>query len=117
MEVLKKENEINLMDMRIREKALIILSTMMPMARNLRMVTGSFIISGYFQEISEKTVEIAKSIIELVKEPQLKPLITIPEMTRITLIMLRESMRMFADNNIYGAEMICETLQIQQYIY
>ncbi|MBB6062973.1 phosphate transport system protein [Thermosipho japonicus] len=108
IEVIKKENEINLMDLKIREKALIILSTMMPMSKNLRMVTGSFIISGYFQEIAEKTTDIATMVLELIKEPQLKPLITIPEMAKISMEMLRESMRMFADNNIYGAETICE---------
>ncbi|ANQ54395.1 PhoU family transcriptional regulator [Thermosipho affectus] len=105
---LKNENDINVMDMKIREKALIILSTMMPMSRELRMVTGSFVISSYFQEIAEKTLDIAKKVLELIKEPQLKPLITIPEMTKISLIMLRESMRMFADQNVSGAESICE---------
>ncbi|ABR31387.1 PhoU family transcriptional regulator [Thermosipho melanesiensis] len=108
LNALKNENEINVMDMKIKEKALIILSTLMPMSKDLRMVTGSFVISSYFQDISEKTLDIARKILELIKEPQLKPLITIPEMTKISLIMLRESMRMFADQNILGAESICE---------
>ncbi|MDK2885846.1 MAG: phosphate transport system protein [Thermosipho sp. (in: thermotogales)] len=106
--VLERKNEINIMDMKIREKALVILSTMMPMSMDLRIVTGSFVISSYFQMISEKSLEIAKKTLELIKEPQLKPLITIPEMAKHVLKMLRESMRMFADQNMNGAEEICE---------
>lgn len=106
--VLGRKNEINIIDMKIREKALAILSTMMPMSKDLRTVTGSFLISSYYQIISEKSLEIAKKTLELIKEPQLKPLVTIPEMAKYALIMLRESMRMFADQNMNGAENICE---------
>ncbi|SHH21161.1 phosphate signaling complex PhoU family protein [Thermosipho atlanticus] len=106
--VLERKNEIKILDMKVREKALIILATMMPMSIDLRIVTGSFVISSYFEMISEKSLEIAEKTLELIKEPQLKPLITIPEMAKYVLIMLRESMRMFADQNIYGAESVCE---------
>ncbi|MBO8160263.1 MAG: phosphate signaling complex protein PhoU [Thermosipho sp. (in: Bacteria)] len=107
-QVLGRKNEINVMDMKIKEKALIILATMMPMSVDLRIVTGSFVISSYFENISEKSLEIARKTLELIRQPQLKPLVTIPEMARLALIMLRESMRMFADQNVNGAETVCE---------
>ncbi|QTA37464.1 PhoU family transcriptional regulator [Thermosipho ferrireducens] len=106
--VLSTGAKVNLMDMKIREKAVIILGTMMPMSTDLRIVTGSFVISSYFQNITERAQEIARKILELIREPQLKPLVIIPEMAKLAISMLRDSMRMYVDQNITGAEAICE---------
>ena len=90
--VVKKDKQVNTLDIEIDEECIRLLSLGKLSARDLRFVAATLKITTDLERIGDLSVSIANSAIELNKEPQLKPYIDIPRMARIAQKMVRDSL-------------------------
>ena len=79
-QVLEREEAINRLDIEIDEMAMRLLALRQPMATDLRFITSAMKIGSDLERIGDLAVNIAERTLDLLKAPQLKPLIDIPRM-------------------------------------
>ena len=106
--VLEGEEAVNLLDIEIDQMCLRLLALRQPMAADLRFITSAMKISGDLERIGDLAVNIAERTLDLLKTPQLKPLIDIPLMARNAQEMVRDSIRAFIEGDERLARDVCE---------
>ena len=94
-EVLEREEAINRLDIEIDEMAMRMLALRQPMAADLRFITAAMKISSDLERIGDLAVNIAERTLEILKYPQLKPLIDIPRMAEMAQAMVRDALNAF----------------------
>jgi phosphate transport system protein len=107
-EVLDKEADINRLDIEIDDMAMRLLALRQPMAADLRFITSAMKISSDLERIGDLAVNIAERTLELLKYPQLKPLIDIPRMAEMTQAMVRDALNAFVSGDADLARNVCE---------
>ncbi len=107
-QVLDREEAINLLDIEIDEMALRLLALRQPMAADLRFITSAMKISSDLERIGDLAVNIAQRTIDLLKSPQLKPLIDIPQMALMAQEMVRDALNAFINGDDQLARDVCE---------
>ena len=107
-DVLRKEQAVNQLDISIDENAMRLLALRQPMAADLRFITSALKISSDLERIGDLAVNIAERTIELLKHPQLKPLIDIPRMAEISQGMVRDAISAFISGDAELARKVCE---------
>jgi phosphate transport system protein len=90
--VIKKDKQVNTLDIEIDEECIRLLSLGKLSARDLRFVAATLKITTDLERIGDLSVNIARGALELNKEPQLKPYIDIPRMAGIAQEMVRDSL-------------------------
>ena len=94
-EVLNDDPGIDRMEIDIEERCLNLLALQQPLAGDLRFITSALKISNDLERVGDHAVNIAGSALRLCREPQLKPLVDIPRMEKISTAMLREAIEAF----------------------
>ena len=107
-EVLEKEKAINVLDIEIDEMAMRLLALRQPMATDLRFITSAMRIETDLERIGDLAVNIAERSLELIKYPQLKPLIDIPRMAELAQGMVRDAINAFIRGDDKLAQNVCE---------
>lgn len=107
-EVLDKEAAINRLDIEIDDMALRLLALRQPMATDLRFITSAMKIGSDLERIGDLAVNIAERTLELLKFPQLKPLIDIPRMAEMSQEMVRDALNAFVNGDADLAKNVCE---------
>jgi phosphate transport system protein len=107
-QVLEKEGAINLLDIEVDEMCLRLLALRQPLAADLRFITSAMKISSDLERIGDLAVNIAERTLDLLKSPQLKPLIDIPRMAQLSQEMVRDALRAFVDGDDKLAKDVCE---------
>jgi phosphate transport system protein len=108
LEVIHREESVNLLDVEIDETCLRLLALRQPMAGDLRLITSAMKIGVDLERMGDLAVNIAQRALELLKAPLLKPLIDIPRMAQLAQAMLKDSIQAFIDRNDVLAREICE---------
>jgi len=90
--VIKKDKQINMLDIEIDEECINLLSLGKLQARDLRFVAATLKITTDLERIGDLSVNIASRALELNKEPQLKPYIDIPRMAELAQKMVKDSL-------------------------
>jgi phosphate transport system protein len=90
--VIKRDKQINALDIEIDEDCINLLALGKLSARELRFVAATLKITTDLERIGDLSVNIANRALELNKEPQLKPYIDIPRMAEIAREMVRDSL-------------------------
>jgi phosphate transport system protein len=106
--VLEREEAINLLDIEIDEMCMRLLALRQPMATDLRFITSAMKISSDVERIGDLAVNIAERTIDLLKAPQLKPLIDIPRMAQMAQDMVRDALNAFVNRDDKLARDVCE---------
>lgn len=106
--VLDREEAINLLDIEIDEMCLRLLALRQPLATDLRFITSAMKISSDVERIGDLAVNIAERTIDLLKAPQLKPLIDIPRMAQMSQDMVRDAINAFINRDEKLARDVCE---------
>jgi len=106
--VLDREEAINLLDIEIDEMGLRLLALRQPMAADLRFIASAMKISSDVERIGDLAVNIAERTIDLLKSPQLKPLIDIPHMALIAQEMVRDALDAFINGDDKLAREVCK---------
>jgi phosphate transport system protein len=108
LEVLKLEEDVNLLDVEIDETCLRLLALRQPMAGDLRFITSAMKIGTELERMGDLAVNIAQRALELNKMPLLKPLIDIPRMAVLARAMVTDSINAFINRDENLARDICK---------
>ena len=93
--IIAGDNEINDLQMEIDNRCLKLLATQTPLAVDLRLITSAMKINADLERIGDQAVNIAESVLVLIPQPPLKPLIDIPRMATIAEKMITDSLDAF----------------------
>jgi phosphate transport system protein len=94
-EVIKRDHQINALDVAIDEECVRLIALRQPMARDLRLITTAMKITTDLERMGDLAVNIAERAIELSEEPELKPYVNIPKIAEITQGMVRSALDAF----------------------
>jgi phosphate transport system protein len=106
-QVLAREAAINRLDIEVDENCLRLLALRQPMAADLRFIASAMKISSDLERIGDLAVNIAERTLDLLKSPQLKPLIDIPRMALVVQEMVRDALKAFVDGDEALAREVC----------
>jgi phosphate transport system protein len=98
-EVIRKDAEIDQLELDVDEACIEILALHQPMARDLRFVTTAMKITTDLERIADHAVNIAERAIELNEHPPLKPLIDIPLMAKVAQEMVHGALDAFVQRD------------------
>jgi len=107
-EVLRREQNINLLEIEIDELCMKLLALRQPVASDLRFITSAMKIAGELERMGDLAVNIAEVSLELLKFPLLKPLIDIPRMASIAQSMVKDSLAAYVNRDEKLARAVCE---------
>jgi len=104
--VIISDREIDNLSFELEERALLLIATQQPMAVDLRTIAGALFIITELERIGDYAEGIGKIVLEINKEPPLKPLIDIPRMAFIAIDMLHQSLGAFIDRDLSACRSI-----------
>jgi phosphate transport system protein len=104
--VIISDREIDNLSFELEERALLLIATQQPMAVDLRTIAGALFIITELERIGDYAEGIGKIVLEINKEPPLKPLIDIPRMAFIAIDMLHQSLGAFIDRDLAACRVI-----------
>lgn len=94
-QVIASDRAIDRMELEIDEHTVELIAKMQPAASDLRFVATAMKITPELERIADLAVDVCERAIELNREPQLKPLIDVPQLARIAQEMVRQSIDSF----------------------
>ena len=106
-EVIKTDEEINALEIRIDAQCLKLLALQQPMAVDLRFITSAMKINNDLERIGDHAVNIAERAIILNTQGLLRPLTKIPVMAPIVQSMVKDSLDSFINGEIEQARAVC----------
>ena len=93
--VIATDKDINDLQIAIDDRCLRLLATQAPLAVDLRLITSAMKINADLERVGDQAVNIAESVLVLIPQPPLKPLIDIPRMAEIAERMVRDALDAF----------------------
>jgi len=93
-----EDDELDQLEIEIDDIALGLLAKA-PLASDLRFITAAMKISHDLERVGDEATKIARRSIELSQEPQLKPYVDIPRMTRMGAEMMADALDAFVNRN------------------
>ena len=106
-QVIEEDDVINRLEIEIDELCLKLLALQQPVAVDLRFIMSAMKINNDLERMGDHAVNIAKLALLLNREVQLKPLIDLPRMSKVSKSMLRDGLQSFVDSNVDLAREIC----------
>ena len=101
----EEDNVIDQLEIDIDDIAIHLLSKA-PLAFDLRLTTVAMKISQNLERVGDSSVTIARKVIDLGTEPQLKPYIDLPRMASMAVEMLRDAISAFIDRDTERARSV-----------
>ena len=105
-EVIARDDEIDRLEMEIDDLCLQVLALEQPVAGDLRFLATVFKIVRDLERIGDIGVNFAERVYEMLKEPELKPLVDLPIMSRSAQQMFRTSMDAFVNGDAELAQRV-----------
>jgi len=105
--IIERDRTVNRMDVQIDDLCLRLLALHQPAGRDLRLITTALKITTDLERAGDMAENIAERVIELSREPQLKPLIDLPRMAAIAQGMLRQALDAFVREDADLALQVC----------
>jgi phosphate transport system protein len=105
--IIDRDNLVNRMDVEVDDLCLRLLALHQPAARDLRLITTGLKITTDLERIGDMAVNMCERILELNREPQLKPFLDLPRMADVAQQMLRESLDSFVREDVDLALAVC----------
>ena len=106
--VVTNDLPVDRLDVEIDGDCLRYLAVHHPIAGELRFVTTAMKIAGELERISDMAENIAERVIELNREPQLKPYIDIPMMGKRAIGMVKDALNAFVKRDVVLAQKVCQ---------
>lgn len=107
-QVMLSDITINEQRWHIEERALLLLATQAPMARDLRVISTVIHISTELERMADHAAGNAKIAVQTANEPLLKPLVDLPRMGELAREMLSDSITAFINEDELSARTIVE---------
>jgi len=105
--IIERDRAVNRMEVEIDDICLRLLALHQPAARDLRLITTALKINTDLERAGDMAENICERVLELCREPQLKPLIDLPRMAGIAQGMLRQSLDAFVREDTELALEVC----------
>ena len=105
--VIERDRAVNRMDVQIDDLCLRLLALHQPAGRDLRLITTALKITTDLERAGDMAENICERVLELCREPQLKPLIDLPRMATIAQEMLRRALDAFVREDADLALQVC----------
>ena len=93
--VIQRDDEVDRMENLIDEKTLELIAKMQPTATDLRFVATIMKITPELERIADLAQDVCERAIELNREPQLKPVVQLPQLARDAQQMVRQALDSF----------------------
>jgi phosphate transport system protein len=106
-DVIERDRQVNSYDVEVDEQCVALLALYQPAAGDLRFITTTMKIVTDLERIGDQAVNIAQRVIELNREPQLKPYIDLPRMAERAQAMVKESLDAFVARDTDLARRVC----------
>ena len=106
-EVIDRDQRVNAYDVEVDETCVSLLALHQPTAGDLRFITTAMKIVTDLERIGDQAVNIAQRVLELNREPQLKPYIDLPRMAEKAQQMVKESLDAFVARDTELARKVC----------
>jgi phosphate transport system protein len=106
-EVIDGDARVNAYDVEVDETCVELLALHQPAAGDLRFITTAMKIVTDLERIGDQAVNIAQRVLELNREPQLKPYIDLPRMAERAQRMVKESLDAFVARDTALARQVC----------
>lgn len=107
-QVINEDARINTLEVKIDNACVELLAKHQPMAGDLRFIASAMKINNDLERIADHAVNIAESTLNLLNEPELKPLIDIPRMAKLAQGMVREALDAFIHREVAHAVEVCK---------
>jgi phosphate transport system protein len=98
-EVIARDDEIDSLELEIDDRCLQVLALEQPVASDLRFLATVLKIVRDLERIGDIGVNTAERVRELINEPELKPLVDLPIMSRVALQIFRMSLDAFVNGD------------------
>jgi phosphate transport system protein len=106
--VILRDREVDALEKEVDELCILILALRQPAASDLRRITTALKVVTDLERMGDLCVNIARSAIELNREPEVKPYVDIPAMARAVRDMVRRSLDAFVEEDPELArEVVC----------
>jgi len=105
--IIDRDHLVNRMDVEVDDLCLRLLALHQPAARDLRLITTGLKITTDLERIGDIAVNMCERILELNREPQLKPFLDLPRMADVAQHMLHESLDSFVREDVDLALAVC----------
>ena len=106
-EVIERDRQVNTYDVEVDEQCVSLLALYQPAAGDLRFITTAMKIVTDLERIGDQAVNIAQRVLELNREPRLKPYIDLPRMSEQAQRMVKESLDAFVARDTALARQVC----------
>jgi phosphate transport system protein len=106
-EVIERDQQVNAYDVEVDETCVSLLALHQPAAGDLRFITTAMKIVTDLERMGDQAVNIAQRVLELNREPQLKPYIDLPRMAEAAQRMVKESLDAFVARDTDLARRVC----------
>ncbi|MDR2818772.1 MAG: phosphate signaling complex protein PhoU [Endomicrobium sp.] len=93
--VLSLEEEVNIQEIIIDDKCLKLIALNQPVGADLRFITSAMRINSDLERMGDESLNIAKMSLDLIKYPEIKPLVNIPKMIEIVQNMIIDCIKAF----------------------
>ncbi|HVR42706.1 MAG TPA: phosphate signaling complex protein PhoU [Thermoanaerobaculia bacterium] len=93
--VIAGDDDIDQMELEIDASTLALIAKMQPAAVDLRFLAAMMKVTPDLERAADLAVDVCERVIELNREPQLKPLIDIPQLARMSQEMVRQALDAF----------------------
>ncbi|NBV20818.1 MAG: phosphate transport system regulatory protein PhoU [Proteobacteria bacterium] len=104
-QVEQADDQLDALEIELDELAIVLLSRG-PIASDLRMIAVAMKITHDLERVGDEATAIARSAVELNKEPQLKPYVDIPRMATMALEMLNDGLESFVSRDTIRARAV-----------
>jgi phosphate transport system protein len=106
-EVIERDQQVNAYDVEVDETCVSLLALHQPTAGDLRFLTTAMKIVTDLERMGDQAVNIAQRVLELNREPQLKPYIDLPRMAEKAQLMVKQSLDAFVARDTELARRVC----------
>ena len=100
------EKEVNVQEIVIDDKCLKLIALNQPVGGDLRFITSAMKINSDLERMGDEAVNISKGAVNLLKYPELKPLIDLPKMSDTVQQMVADSIKAFNSTDVELAKAV-----------
>ena len=98
-EVIRRDDEIDAIEIEIDEKCIDLIAKYQPMASDLRFITTGMRINAELERMADLAVNISQRVLEIVNQPLVKPLIDIPKLSQVAEKMIHDSIKAYIEGD------------------
>jgi phosphate transport system protein len=106
-EVIRRDNDLDSMEVAVDDACIHLLALQQPMARDLRLITMTMKISNDLERVGDHAVNIAEAVRHLAEQPIYLEFPEIEEMGRLATEMLSDALDTFVRADAAGAREVC----------